>query len=268
MVAILKRIKIYLEYYFKAETKYNIHPPFLFDFIDFTLDKDRIYYAFDKIQEASEILKRNETRIPSEPFSKNRQQDEFTVAEFYNKSGHPVSEYECLYRMALFVKSNNFLELGACVGMSGIAIALSNKSGKLISIEGNPFLSSICNGMFKRFKLNNAHCLNMEFESFLNSTAMHDFDFVFVDGDHQYDSTLKMIIKLLSITTDTAVLVIDDIHWSTGMYQAWKEIIRHPSIQCSLETERWGILFKNKQLTIGTYVYINEKFKPWKIGLY
>lgn len=267
-VAILKRIKIYLEYYFKAETKFNIHPPFLFNFIDFTFDQDRIFYAFDKIQEASEILKRNETHIPSEPFSKNRQQDQFTVAELYKKSGHSVSEYECLYRMNLFLKSKNSLELGACTGMSGIAIALSNKSGKLTSIEGNQFLSSICNAMFDRFKLSNAQCIAIEFDSFLNTTSVQDFDFVFLDGDHQYDSTIKYASKLLTITTDAAVLVLDDIHWSADMYRAWKDLIKHPAIQCSLETERWGILFKNKILSAGNYTYINQKFKPWKIGLF
>lgn len=265
---IRERIKIYVAYYIKAETKYNIHSPFLYEFIDFVFDSDRIYYDFIHLQEASEFIKRNTKIIPSDSFSIDHHQNGMSIEQLYKKAGHPMSNYECLYRIGLFLKSKNILELGACVGMSGLSLALAGKSGNIISLEGNQFLSSHCRNLFDQVNVKNIHCIHSDFNDYLDTTAVRDFDLVFLDGDHQYDSSLNYISKILNLTNDSAVIIMDDIHWSSGMYKAWKQIINHPYVQCSLETTRWGFLFKNKLLTEGNYVYINENLKPWKIGLF
>ncbi len=264
----LERIKIYLDYFCKAETIYNIHPPFLYDFIDFIFDKERIYYDFNTLQEASESLKRKHTIIPIEPFSVSHHQNNLSISQLYNKAGHSNSDYECLYRIALHLKSKKILELGSCVGMSGLTLALACKHGKTLTIEGNNFLSDSCNELFHQFNIKNISCLHSDFGNYLDKSTENYFDLVFLDGDHQYDSTINYLSKLFIQTTDSAVIILDDIHWSADMYKAWKETVTHPSVQCSLETERWGFLFKDKLLTKGAYVYIHKKYKPWKIGLF
>lgn len=262
------RILIYLEYFFKADTKFNIHPPYLFDFINFVFDANRIFYDFNLLHQASENIKANNQIIPKDTFSESHHQVGLTVGQFYKKAGHPLSKYECLYRMALFLKSKNIIDFGACVGMSSLSFALASKHGRIISIEGNKFLSASSIELYNRLQVNNIDSIHSEFNNFLESSTLRDVDLVFLDGDHQYNSTLHYFSKIIHLTNDSAVIVLDDIHWSPGMYKAWKKLINHPMIQCSLETTRWGFLFKNKALTKGAYAFISQKFKPWKIGIF
>jgi hypothetical protein len=263
-----ERIKIYFEYYLKADTRYNIHPPFLSEFIDFVLDVDRIYYDFNALQEASEYVKRNDKIIQEDAFSNLHHQTGLTVSRLYQKAGHALSEYESLYRTALFLNSKNILELGSCTGIGAFALALANKSGNTITVEGNKFLSSVANDLFHHFKIKNARCIHSDFSTYLNHETEIDFDLIFLDGHHEELPTIDYCTKIMECSSDTAVIILDDIHWSHGMYKAWKLMIDHPSVQCSLETWRWGFLFKSRKLTPGNYVYIPEKFKPWKIGLF
>jgi len=75
---------------------------------------------------------------------------------------------------------------------------------------------------------------------------------------------LEYVPILLQMLNDKGVLLLDDIHWSKEMYEAWLELTRHNSVPCSLETSRWGLLFKDKTLSQGRYCYINEGFKHWQ----
>jgi predicted O-methyltransferase YrrM len=264
----IERFRIYLDFYFKAETRYNIHSPFLFDLIEFAFDTDRIYYDFNILQEATNCILRNQTSIPADDFSVKHRQNNLNISQLFLKSGHSSDAYECLYRLACFLKPNKILELGSCAGMSAMSLALGYKPAKVISLEGNEYLSSFANSLFHQFKLNTIQCLHIDFNTFFETQTENDFDLVFVDGDHNYESTLANFSKINPCTSDKAVIVLDDVHWSSGMYAAWNKIKQDPSIRCSLETIRWGFLFKNKSLAKGDYTFLHEKFKPWKLGLF
>ncbi|MBK9221097.1 MAG: class I SAM-dependent methyltransferase [Saprospiraceae bacterium] len=264
----LERIKIYLEYYIKANTIFSVHPTFLYNFIQFVFDTKRVYYDFDILYKIHSDLNRNETVIPSDSFSIQNQQNGYRISEFNKKAGHSLTDYETLYRISIFLHPQNILEFGTCLGTSAISLALAHKKSNLISVEGNSFLSAFCNSQFSKIDLPNCKCLHSDFYTYLKESNLQDFDLFFLDGHHHYESTLYYTREFLSQSTENAIIILDDIHWSKGMYKAWKEIIKEQSVQCSLETMRWGFLFKNRKITKGNYVYIDHKYKPWKIGLY
>ena len=51
-------------------------------------------------------------------------------------------------------------------------------------------------------------------------------------------------------------MIFDDIYWSKGMTEAWKTIIKHPSVSLSIDTFFWGIVFFNKDIEKEHY-YLN-----------
>ncbi|MBK8451621.1 MAG: class I SAM-dependent methyltransferase [Saprospiraceae bacterium] len=228
----LERIKIYLEYYIKANTIFSMHPTFLYNFIQFVFDTKRVYYDFDILYKIHTALDRNETIIPSDSFSIQNQQNGYRISEFNKKAGHSLTDYETLYRISIFLHPQNI------------------------------------HSQFSKIDLPNCKCLHSDFYTYLKESNLQDFDLIFLDGHHHYESTLYYTREFLSQSTENAIIILDDIHWSKEMYNAWKEIIKEQSVQCSLETMRWGFLFKNRKITKGNYVYIDHKYKPWKIGLY
>ncbi|MBK7912129.1 MAG: class I SAM-dependent methyltransferase [Saprospiraceae bacterium] len=262
---LIQRLFLYSRYYLSAKSIYQMHAPYLFELLQFVYDPDRNYYDFIKIHEASKSLESNYNLIAENDFSKTHQQAGLSIGAMYKKSGHTLTAYECLYRLVTFIKPKNSLELGASVGMSGLSMALANKYGIHTSVEGNSSLAESTNRLFQNYELNSARCLHSRFDEFLsNNPRSNLFDFVFIDGDHRYQATLDNFNKLLDMLTEDAVLLIDDIHWSAEMHKAWIELSRHPSIHCSLEMMRWGLLFKSKKLTKGCFSYIPVYYKPWQ----
>jgi predicted O-methyltransferase YrrM len=49
-------------------------------------------------------------------------------------------------------------------------------------------------------------------------------DFVYIDGNHRYEPTMKYFDLLMQYSHEGTILVSDDIHWSLEMTQAWKAI--------------------------------------------
>ncbi|HHM20703.1 MAG TPA: SAM-dependent methyltransferase, partial [Bacteroidetes bacterium] len=46
----LKHFLRFVRFYFGAKTKYDVHSPFVYEFVREVLEDDRWYYAFDEIE--------------------------------------------------------------------------------------------------------------------------------------------------------------------------------------------------------------------------
>lgn len=73
-------------------------------------------------------------------------------------------------------------------------------------------------------------------------------DLVFIDGNHSYEATIRYFEMLLSKVHNESIFIFDDIYWSEGMKKAWNEIQNHPSVQCTVDIFRWGIVFFRKEM--------------------
>ena len=53
----------YWKYYWKADTIYNVHSPFVYDFIVNVLDTRKLYYAFNALEHERRMLLANHSAI-------------------------------------------------------------------------------------------------------------------------------------------------------------------------------------------------------------
>ncbi|MBK9109149.1 MAG: class I SAM-dependent methyltransferase [Saprospiraceae bacterium] len=262
------RLEIYFNYYVKSKTIFQIHSPFIHHFLNAVFDADRIYYDFRTIEQYWRQIMDDAHEIPSSEFGSLHQQSLKQVKTFAAKAISQPSHYEILYRLVYYLKPQKSLELGSCLGMSSLAMALGNREQLLTTVEGNTFLAEYCKQTFDKYQINNIHVINLLFSEFLKDHQLESYNLVFLDGDHHYEATLKYSKRILASLSANSVFVLDDIHWSKGMNRAWKEIIHWPEVQCSLETQRLGFLFKSPKITKGNFVFIPYRFKPWSIGLF
>ncbi len=264
-----ERIVTGLRFYAQAQTLHHIHAPYLFRFIEFCFDKKRLYYDFIKISNAHYKLAINAELIPDSPFARRHRQYGRTVSELHKRASANVELCELLYRIAQFTKPQHILELGSCLGVSGLSLKLGAPQASMVSIEGNSFLSGESEKLFSEYGLSRVHCMHCTVEDYLEGPELPLADLVYVDASHTYDQTKAYVHKLLAHgTRPEALIILDDIHWSSGMYRAWNEIIRWPEVQCSLETCRLGLLFTSRTLTPGAFTWIARAYKPWNIGLF
>lgn len=256
------KVKSLLEYWWNADTIYRLHSPALYKIADQVFDNSDHYYDFDLLEQRYYTLLQNREIIKRDPFSSLRNQDGRILGEFAAKALHHPDELKKLYRLVRLYQPKRILELGSCLGLSTLCLSLASPSAHVIGVEGNEQFASIANSILKSQE--NTRILHSRFDQYLDSIQDDQFDFILLDGDHTYSSTIKMIQKLIPFLEESSIILMDDIHWSEGMYKAWKEISNWSEFSSSLETLRWGILFTDKSLTPGKYKLIPTAYKFWQ----
>ena len=71
-------------------------------------------------------------------------------------------------------------------------------------------------------------------------------DFVFVDGNHQKEATLRYFEWCLPKVHDGTLLIFDDIYWSDGMKEAWATIKAHPQVTVTIDMFWVGLVYFRK----------------------
>jgi predicted O-methyltransferase YrrM len=164
-----------------------------------------------------------------------------------------------LYRLVRYFKPGRILELGTSLGLGTSALALGNPSAHVVTVEGCPATSDKARELFKEFELNNIRLHNKTFDDFLStfSNGISDegediddpeiYDLIYLDGDHNKKNTIRYFEMLIKKIHKDSIFILDDIHWSRSMTEAWEKIIQHPDVRVSIDTYQWGILFFRKE---------------------
>lgn len=147
------------------------------------------------------------------------------------------------------------LEFGTSLGISTMYLAAGNCDAKVVSMEGCCNTSEIARDCFSREDFTNIQILNGDFDELLPS--VRDLNappgLVFIDGNHRHDPLLRYFNFTAEISDEKTVIVIDDIHTSREMNDAWKIIREDPRITASIDIFRMGILFFRTGITPGSY---------------
>jgi predicted O-methyltransferase YrrM len=153
------------------------------------------------------------------------------VGEITRVTSKPQDWGRLLYRIVRRLRPSRCLELGTSVGISGSYIGAgleANRSGKLITIEGQPEVASIARDTFERASVSGrvegrVGSFNDELPDAL--AALGGVDLAFVDGHHQYEPTLAYFATIRDATAGRALFVFDDVTYTRGdMEAAWREI--------------------------------------------
>jgi predicted O-methyltransferase YrrM len=85
--------------------------------------------------------------------------------------------------------------------------------------------------------------MNMLFDQAIDELieAEERFDCVFIDGQHEQEATLHYAERVRPLMNEGSCFVFDDIYWSDGMNQAWKELCRMESFSHTVDLLYKGI---------------------------
>lgn len=266
-------IILYLKYYFKADTIYNIHSPFVYDFIVNILDHSKPYYAFDKLEYQRKMLLSNDNYIDVVDLgagSKTDMGSKRKISQIASTALGSKKKCKILFHLVDSYNANHILELGSCLGLSSLYMHYARKKAIIDTIEGSPQIAKIAR---KLHKANGASTINVhegEFDQVFENLLTKDtqYDLIYIDGNHTYEATRSYYKKLSSLVPSSGCIVFDDINWSKGMRQAWEEIIEDPKITLSIDLYDMGIVFFNPGLKKQNFTIIEYYNKPWKIGLF
>ena len=268
----IKIIQRYLNYYRKADTIYQVHSPFVYEFAEQVLEDDRDFYAFDTVEFLRNILKQNKDSITITDFgagSKSNNGTQRTVGQIAKNAASRPWQCQTLFRLINFYKPKTILEIGTSLGISTLYQAMAAQNSEFITMEGDPVIAKIAKHNFKEMKMNHIQMVQGNFDTTLLPTLekIKQLDYIFIDGNHRLEPTVRYFETALKFAHKESVFVIDDIHWSAEMEAAWKKIKNHPQVTISVDLFHMGVVFFRKENRLREHFILAPlSWKPWASG--
>ncbi len=233
---------------------HGIHSPFLYAFLQ------KVIYAKtteNDVLKAIAILKQTLTISTENIFvddfgagSKSIKNSKRSVSQIATTSSINNKYGQLLHKTVLYFKPQIIIELGTCLGIGSMYLASGNEKAKIITIEGSKVLTNKAIENFAQVKFNNITAINSSFDDILPTILGEQggFDLIYIDGNHKKTSVLHYFNTCLLYRKPNSIIIIDDIRWSEGMYEAWLEICNHSQVNLSIDLFRIGIVFLNSTL--------------------
>jgi len=249
------RILKYLahQFYLKHRNGHGIHSPYLFEVVhrvifnaSGTRVPDPISDIHRKLRQDGTFLESGGPGAPSGVSLKGKQ----TVCSFARGASVSYKYGALLYRCSRWFKPQVILELGTGIGISTLYLASGSPGIPLHTIEGNRDRAQFSTGLFKRSGFPEVQLHVGEIEKGLAelTTRVGGRMLVFMDGNHRYEPTIRYLRWILKQAGEEAVVVMDDLYWSRGMYRAWKEVIAWPEVRMSIDLFHMGVLLLRRDL--------------------
>ena len=146
------------------------------------------------------------------------------------------------------------VELGTSVGITTAYMAAVDSRNRVVTYEGCPAVAEIAKANWKSLGIKNIECRVGEIDVEKLDKELERVDVAFVDANHTYASTRAYINILLQKVHAKSVLVVDDIHHSSEMERAWREICADERVTSTMDLYQMGLVFFDKHYWKRHYV--------------
>jgi predicted O-methyltransferase YrrM len=240
--------KDYILHRLKAKTRHGTHSPFVYRMVDeviYNFEPKKVYAEIEA--QRKQLLNDNRmitvTDLGAGSHINNNRKKK--ISDIAGNALKPAKLAQLLYRLAANLKPRNIIELGTCLGITTLYLQNAAPEAKVETLEGCPETAGIAGEVFAKSGIKAVEQITGNFDDTLPDVIkkFDELDFVFVDGNHQKEATLKYFEWCLPKVHENTLLIFDDIYWSEGMKQAWNEIKTHPKVTVSIDLFWIGLVF-------------------------
>lgn len=235
----------YFKYLFLKKTK--VKSPFVQNLLDEVIKDKRQFYVFEQIEGIRSALKQNQTVINMTDFGAGSNINSSTqrkVSDIAKNSAKAPALGQMMFKLIHKFQPAHLLELGTSLGISACYQIAPNKKANFTTMEGCPQTAKFAQKVIEKISPNFNIVVgdfNKTLPTYLNNTT--SLDYVFFDGNHQMEPTIEYFEACLEKAHQNSIFVFDDIHWSSGMENAWEHIKNHPKVTVTLDLFWVGIVF-------------------------
>ncbi len=244
--------KKFVRYYFNSKNGkgHGIHSPFVFDFVNNVLNDKKIYDCYKKIEPLRKELLTNNTIISVEDFGAGSAVIPYIDRKVSAITGSSLKKKkfaQLLFRIVKYYQPETIVELGTSFGITTSYLACASTASKVFTLEGSKSIGEIAEANFKKINLENIHFVQGSFDKSFPEMlgGIQNIDLLFIDGNHRRDATLTYFHMGLKKSTASSIFVFDDIHWSSEMEEAWRQIKADPSVTLTIDLFFIGLVFFN-----------------------
>lgn len=166
------------------------------------------------------------------------------ISDIAKNSSRPRKYNRIIFNIVKQIKPSMILELGTSFGFSSSLFSMAVPEANIITIEGCNNTADIAEKTFKHLNIKNVKLIRGNFDDVLENIQIKEqqIDFAFIDGNHRKDPVIKYFYKILPKMKNDSIMILDDIHWSKEMTEAWKYIIADKAINSYIDCFNIGIV--------------------------
>jgi predicted O-methyltransferase YrrM len=238
----------YLKYRKLKTNEHGIHSPFVFELYNHVFKSPTDFYAYSLVEGIRRRLSADKRRVQVKDLgagSGHHPGKVRTVQDILGTAVKSPKYSQLLFRLVNRFQPGTILELGTSLGISTLYLAIARSKSTVITIEGCPETRSIALEGFREAGLTNIRSIEGDFDTELPAVLKNVtcLDFVFFDGNHRKEATLRYFEQCLPKANNESVFVFDDIYWSREMTEAWEIIKAHPEVKVTIDIFQLGIVF-------------------------
>lgn len=253
------RIFAYLRHVLTAwnTTGEAIHSPYLFHIVRFLFRDENSYYCFADIERRREQLLACEDRLDVVDYgscgSPEGTHVHRRVCDIAKNHLESARMGQLLFRLVVFMGEHEkrplrIVELGTSLGITTAYLASADSRNQVLTFEGSEAVLNVAKGVWKALKLENIEWITGNIDDTLYNIghaedAVKQLDLAYIDANHTYEATKRYADYLIPQMTEKGVVIIDDIHYSKEMEQAWTELKADPRVTSSMDIYHAGLLY-------------------------
>lgn len=245
----------YLRYYLEAANGkgHGVHSPFVFKLITEVLNDNRTYYCYNAIETLRNQLLNDSSKIIIEDFgagSRVEKTKERSINAIAQSSLKPKKFSQLLFRIAHYLQPQHILELGTSLGITTAYLSSACPKANLITMEGANTVATIAQSNFERLNLQNISIVPGNFDDTLSEVLKNKIpqvDFAYIDGNHRFAPTCNYFEQIIQHSHNDTCIILDDIHWSAEMEQAWDYAKNHPAVTLTIDLFFIGLVFLRRE---------------------
>ena len=228
----------------------------MFDLLKYILKDEKHLNGFEPIECIRKKMLKTRTLINFNDFGAKHGTYRVRVKTVAGKSSKQPKFARLLYRLVNYFQPECIIELGTSIGISASYQYFALEKPCMITIEGCREIADIAGENFKTLNYNNIRVINCTFDDAISNDLrdMENFAYLFIDGNHTKDATIRYFEFFLSRRTNESVFVFDDIHWSKGMEEAWDYIRNHNAVTASIDLYQIGIVLFKRELSKQNFI--------------
>lgn len=246
----------YLRFYFQASTKYQVHSPFVFDFVENILEDDRQYYFFKTIEQYRRLLNADKQKLAT-PIGAQ-------INTLAKEKGVSKRTGQLLFRIINHYKPSKALLVGVFPGIA--ALYQSTPSYKMVvdGIEPKKQVAKKLKYYFEEIGVPNIEmqygALDPSISNYTEKNTLLSYIYI---KDLPTRHSLENILKRCS---PDSCLVIEKPYQNSTRLNNWNWLKDNAKTTLTIDIYDLGLVFfRKEQKEKAHYKLIKSLYKPWSV---
>ncbi|MEM1120737.1 MAG: hypothetical protein AAGJ18_09830 [Bacteroidota bacterium] len=242
-------------------TKYKIHSPFVFDFVNNIFEDERYYHFMGVI----ENYRRNLLGISDQIATTNGFK---TVNQLVKSKSISAEVGAILFKTVHEYQPNTILELGTNLGIATLYQATVDSTAKVVTLEEDEQIATKTKAYFKRLGTRNIELVGGNVEQQLPKILkkLETIEHLYFNTFWGTAQTLAYFEQCQPYFVPNTVFVFRAPYANTESLAVWQKLQQHPKVKLSLDVYNLGFLFfRSEQKEVAHYALIESWKKPWMI---